>query len=165
MPLLHGRVRGCEKRNGRSRPCGRTPLGVLHVQLEPPNRAHRIAAEFRRLLLKAKIPSESASDAPGGSVTRGTERGIRMETTKSTMEGLARQLSVTAGRPVVDKTGLSGFYAFTLDWFPANRIPAPDLDAPSMFAALQEQLGLRLESSKGPMEKLIVDHAEKPSEN
>jgi uncharacterized protein (TIGR03435 family) len=81
------------------------------------------------------------------------------------MEKLAQQLSVTAGRPVVDKTGLNGTYKFTLDWFPADRIPSPDSTIPSMFAALQEQLGLKLESATGAQEVLIIDRVEKPTAN
>jgi uncharacterized protein (TIGR03435 family) len=106
-----------------------------------------------------------APDAAGGGHVRTTGKGVHMETTKGTMEQLARQLSNTAGRPVIDRTGLTGFYAYTLDWFPENLAQPPDLDAPSMFQALQDQLGLRLESTKGPVEKLVIDHAEKPSEN
>jgi uncharacterized protein (TIGR03435 family) len=107
----------------------------------------------------------SPPEADGHNFTRGTDKGLHMEMPHGTMQQLADQLSHTAGRPVVDRTGLTGYYAYTVDWFPANVIPPPDMDAPSMFAALQEQLGLRLESTKGPMEKLVIDHAEKPSEN
>jgi len=107
----------------------------------------------------------SAPDASGGYSVRAGDNGLHMEVKRGTMEQLARQLSNTAGRPVMDKTGLTGNYAYTLDWFPADRTPPPDLDAPSMFAALQEQLGLRLESTKGPMEKLVIDYVEKPTEN
>jgi uncharacterized protein (TIGR03435 family) len=107
----------------------------------------------------------SEPDATGGYSVGVTERGLRMETTRSTMDQLARQLAGTSGRFVVDKTGLTGLYAFTLDWWPANRTPPPDSDVPSMFDALQEQLGLKLEPIKGPMEKLIVDNAERPPEN
>jgi uncharacterized protein (TIGR03435 family) len=88
-----------------------------------------------------------------------------MEVTRGTMEQLARQLSTTSGRPVIDKTGLKGFYAYTLDWFPANRIPPPELEAPSIFTALQEQLGLKLEDADGTVKKLVIDRAEKPSDN
>jgi uncharacterized protein (TIGR03435 family) len=79
---------------------------------------------------------EAAPDAKGGYVSRGSDTGqMRMEATKGTMEQLARQLSVTAGRPVIDKTGLTGYYAYTLDWFPANRPVEPDSDIPSIFTA------------------------------
>jgi uncharacterized protein (TIGR03435 family) len=107
----------------------------------------------------------SKPDATGGYSVRATESGLRMETTRSTMDQLARQLSGTSDRFVVDKTGLAGLYAFTLDWWPANRTLPPDSKTPSMFDALQEQLGLKLKPTRGPLEKLIVDHAERPAEN
>jgi uncharacterized protein (TIGR03435 family) len=108
---------------------------------------------------------ETSADAPGKNFVRGGSTGMHMEATRGTMEQLARQLSATAGRPVVDKTGLTGYYAYTLDWIPASRALEPDSDIPSMVTAIQEQLGLKLERAKGPIEMLIVDHAEKPSEN
>jgi uncharacterized protein (TIGR03435 family) len=110
--------------------------------------------------------TEVAVDATGGSMTRGLNTGVmHTETAKGTMEDLARQISLTAGRPVIDKTGLKGFYKYTLDWLSANQPPDPNLAIPSIFTAVQEQLGLKLESVKAPVEMLIVDHAEKPSEN
>jgi len=96
---------------------------------------------------------------------RGDDKGLRMEARCGTMEQVARQLAGTGGRYVVDKTGLTGRYAFTLTWWPANRIPPPDSDAPSMFKAVEEQLGLKLESTHGPIEMLIIGHVEKPTEN
>jgi uncharacterized protein (TIGR03435 family) len=88
-----------------------------------------------------------------------------MEAATEAMDQLARQLSHTAGRPVLDRTGLAGFYAYTLDWFPENGAPPPGLETPSMFAALSDQLGLRLEPAKDMVERLVIDSAEKPSEN
>jgi uncharacterized protein (TIGR03435 family) len=108
---------------------------------------------------------ESTADAPGKSFVRGNGVSLHMEATRGTMEGLASQLSHTAGRPVVDRTGLTGYYAFTFDWTPANGAPESDSDTPSMFTAIQEQLGLKLEPTKAPREILVIDHAEKPSEN
>jgi uncharacterized protein (TIGR03435 family) len=73
-------------------------------------------------------------------------------------------------RAVIDKTGLTGRYSFDLKWNP-NPSPAaptsvgPDPDGTSIFTALQEQLGLRLESQKGPVKVLVVERAETPSEN
>ena len=79
------------------------------------------------------------------------------------------------GRFVVDKTGLQGEYDFTLDWAsdigqrkaPGNPEEAstPGADGPSLFTALQEQLGLKLEPEKGPVEILVIDRAERASEN
>lgn len=77
-------------------------------------------------------------------------------------------------RIVVDKTGLTGRYDFTLKWTPDEsqgamfkgaESPPADVSGPSIFTAIEEQLGLRLESRKGPVEILVVDHAERPSEN
>src|SRR3984885_4400772 len=101
---------------------------------------------------------EVRPDTAGGYVSRGSNTGqIRMETAKGTMEQLARQLSNTAGRPAIDKTGLAGYYAYTLDWTSANRPLEPDSDTPSMFTAVQEQLGLKLESAKAPVEMVMID--------
>jgi bla regulator protein BlaR1 len=90
---------------------------------------------------------------------------------------LARML----GRTVVDKTGLTGKFDFQLQWTPDQAqlqamappgglppgMPVPQFDAngPSIFTALQEQLGLKLESQKGPVDILVIDHLERPSEN
>jgi uncharacterized protein (TIGR03435 family) len=106
--------------------------------------------------LKASLP-----DAPASGFTRGTARGMHMEDKKGTMQKLALQLSNSAGRPVLDKTGLTGTYDYTLDWFPANRIPDPDSDVPSLFNAVQEQLGLRLESGTAPQLVIVIDSVEK----
>ena len=92
---------------------------------------------------------------------------------------LAQMLAQQLGRPVLDKTNLKGFFDFKLEWAPdetqrglglgggdSRESPPPvDSSGPSIFTALQEQLGLRLESQKGPVEILVIDHVEKASEN
>jgi len=79
---------------------------------------------------------------------------------------LADSLSYQVKRIVVDKTGLTGNYNLTLTWAPDDGTPqAPDSTLPSIFTALQEQLGLKLEPAKAPIEAFIVDHAEIPSED
>ena len=84
-----------------------------------------------------------------------------------TMEMLARLLRPTAGRPVIDKTGLKGSYRMTLPFslFTARGPETAGDSAPSIFTALQEQLGLKLESSRALREVLVVDHIERPTEN
>jgi uncharacterized protein (TIGR03435 family) len=92
-------------------------------------------------------------------------------------DALARQL----GRPVTDKTGLKGTYDFTLDFDPEGSVGGrgmmpppppggggegpganpPETVAAGLFTALQEQLGLKLEQKKGPLDLLVVDHSEK----
>lgn len=84
---------------------------------------------------------------------------------------LASNLSQQLGRPVIDETGLNGTYDFVLDYAPEPGTPAIDepaareLSLPSIFTALQEQLGLKLESTKATVEILVIDHAQRPSEN
>jgi bla regulator protein blaR1 len=94
---------------------------------------------------------------------------------------LATTLSQQLGRPVIDKTGLTGKYDFELKWTPdpgegpagpfgppppgVQLPPPPDANGPSLFTALTEQLGLRLESEKAPADVLVIDRVEKPSEN
>jgi uncharacterized protein (TIGR03435 family) len=82
------------------------------------------------------------------------------------LSSLAYQLSGSLSRTVVDKTGLAGNYDLSLTWSPDDgSAAASDSSAPSLFTALQEQLGLRLQPAKGPVETLVVDHVEMPSEN
>jgi uncharacterized protein (TIGR03435 family) len=78
-------------------------------------------------------------------------------------------------RPVVDRTGLQGRFDFTLNWTPDEsqfrgmglQVPPPPADAklPGLFTAIQEQLGLKLESVNAPVEVIVIDRVEKPSEN
>ncbi len=83
------------------------------------------------------------------------------------MAMVALNLSNELGRRVIDKTGLAGKYSFELKWTPFQPSAAPvdDGSEPSIFTALPEQLGLRLESQRGPVEMLVIDRAEKPSAN
>ncbi|MFZ0962683.1 MAG: TIGR03435 family protein [Terriglobia bacterium] len=96
---------------------------------------------------------------------------------------LVQQLAQQLGRNVLDQTGLAGNYDFTLKWTPDqtpmgmapgpppggpapdNAPPPPDASGPSIFTALQEQLGLKLESTKGPVDILVIDHIAQPTEN
>jgi bla regulator protein blaR1 len=91
-------------------------------------------------------------------------------------------LSRTLGRTVIDKTGLTGKYDISLEWTPDESqalqfpgggappggppgLPPPDPNGPTLYTALEEQLGLKLESQKGPVEMFIIDSVERPSEN
>jgi uncharacterized protein (TIGR03435 family) len=84
---------------------------------------------------------------------------------------LTTMLGGQAGRLVFDRTGLTGNWEFELHFAAEQRgqppagvdVPAPGPDAPSLFTALQEQLGLKLESTKGPVEVLVIDHVEQPT--
>jgi uncharacterized protein (TIGR03435 family) len=88
------------------------------------------------------------------------------------MRIFADLLGGSLGQPVVDKTGISGGFDITFRWTPAegeaNYRDADrplDPNAPSIFTAIQEQLGLKLEAEKGPLEVLVIDHIERPSPN
>jgi uncharacterized protein (TIGR03435 family) len=87
-----------------------------------------------------------------------------LELASATMPELATFLSAATRRTVVDKTGIAGQFRFQLTFVPDETAPA-GADGPSIFTALQEQLGLKLDPAKGPVEVLVIDHAEKPAEN
>jgi uncharacterized protein (TIGR03435 family) len=88
---------------------------------------------------------------------------------------LVQMLSNSTGRPVVDKTGLTGAYDFSLRFAPEpgsfgpfgapppGVLPPPDPDAPNLYTAVQEQLGLKMESARGPVEVVVIDRLEKPT--
>jgi bla regulator protein BlaR1 len=81
----------------------------------------------------------------------------------TTMDLLAGSLSGFGrlGRHVVNQTGLTGRFDFKLEWTPE----APDAEGPTFLQALREQLGLKLESTRGPIQTLVIDHVDRPSEN
>ena len=87
----------------------------------------------------------------------------------------ARSLSQRLDRLVIDRTNLAGRFNVQLQWTPADgenpfdpggiALPLADPSLPSVFTAIQEQLGLKLDSSKGPVEVIVVDSAVKPGQN
>jgi uncharacterized protein (TIGR03435 family) len=93
--------------------------------------------------------------------------GWSIDATNVTIQYAMGLLSIYAHRPIFDKTGLTGHYDFTVKWL-LNQLSATDVpgsELPALPAALQEQLGLRLESTMAPYDTIVTDHAEKPSEN
>jgi len=96
------------------------------------------------------------------------------------LSNFAKSLGLVAGRIVLDRTVLAGNYDITLTWTPDQMPQRPpgapdgpvllngvaiDPNGPSLFTAVQEQLGLKLDSQRGPVETLVIDRAEKPAEN
>lgn len=81
------------------------------------------------------------------------------------MTSLANLLSYQVQRTVLDKTGLAEHYDLTLKWSPEDDPDPQPNSPPALFTALQEQLGLKLRPGKGPVETLVVDHVEMPTEN
>jgi uncharacterized protein (TIGR03435 family) len=106
--------------------------------------------------IQKAAPDEPRRGEAGASDRKIYGRGVGIGT-------LAGMLSGTAGGPVFDRTGLEGEYDFSLEFAPGNA--GDDETLPSVFAAVQQTLGLRLEATKGPMEVIVIDRAEKPSEN
>lgn len=119
-------------------------------------------------------PPDFSQGAPCGFMR--TTAGLSMGSGQS-LQGLVPLLTNAAGRPVVDKTGLTGRYDFTLRWAfdptqgtgplagqaPGGPAVASDPDAPTLFTALQEQLGLKLDSQRAPMDVVVIDHVERPT--
>ena len=96
----------------------------------------------------------------------------RVGARNTTMDLLANAIAGFSGlgRPVVNQTGLGGRYDLVLEWMPELSGPVPpgsepDSQAPPFLEALRDQLGLKLESTKAPIQSLIVDHVEQPSDN
>jgi bla regulator protein BlaR1 len=136
----------------------------------------------------ANLPAYDLVIADGGSKLQASKTGrfIHLERGELDSQGvhmgiLTEQLSQILGQTVLDKTGLTGNYAFTLRWTPdaaedarfraaeiAAGAPAPgspDPNGPTLITALEQQLGLKLESHTAPVQILVIDHFEIPSEN
>ncbi len=123
-----------------------------------------------------KLKQEEGDDQPGPKGTAASSRGVKMGMEHATMGELTNNLSVLTDRPVVDKTMVSGRYTFQLlispvgtnfEGRPANRNGQPfdpASDAPSIFEAMKD-LGLELVPVKGPVEVVVVDSIDHPSEN
>lgn len=136
------------------------PVYELHVA--------KAGSKMRLSLEQNTLRPDSTNVQRGGlQARRGMIEGTPLP---NLVEALSQQLD----RRVIDKTGLNGLYDFGLKWMPDEppdplspgaQLPPPDRSAPSLVTALQEQLGLKLESSKGPVEVLVIDSISKPTEN
>ena len=116
-------------------------------------------------------PVFPAKEAPVGAAME-NDGGIRMVASKSTMAGLTRALGLVMGRPVVDETGLKGYYDFDVRWRgPEAAGQAADTQFGGaeliglLISNLQNQFGLHLTSTTGPVEYWVVDHVEPPTDN
>lgn len=143
-------------------------------------RAHyetRILPVYKIVLAKGGLKvKESAPPAPGSPASpNGTApascyhtsvgNGLRVER-NCTMNDIRSILEDPSGRYVIEKTGLSGRYDFELHWTPDDTPDdSPLAGGPSIFTAVQEQLGLKLESARAPVDVLVIDSAEQPSPN
>lgn len=167
----------------------RFKLVLQHDSKELPVYALVVAKNGPKLEAAKNQPPPPAPNVEGPRKMGGNFRGMMMrpgqiEGRSTPVSFLAQTLSQQLGRTVIDKTGLTGLYDFTLKWQPEQRegqmfrtggdgepgrAPAdaasPDASGPSVFTALQEQLGLKLDSQKGPVEILVIQQVEQPTEN
>ena len=125
--------------------------------------------ETRTLPAYALGPVKSGSklkEAGPGAPPGGFGWGPRMIRSKgATMHDFAERLADALQHPVLDQTGLSGIYEIDLKFAPVEPNPSDTDPGPSIFQALQEQLGLKLDTTKGPVEVMVVDRLERPSAN
>lgn len=122
------------------------------------------------------VPSLSVENLRKGVFVQYQGQEAEMTAKEATLDQLVQWLagySEIGGRTVINQTGLTGMYDFTLRWT-RERLTMPtqqsvtlssEREAPALFTSLPEQLGLRLISTKGPVEVLVIDHIERPSEN
>jgi len=145
-------------------------LKVHHETRELPVYELVVAKGGPKMTLSKPRP-EDFNGVPGDPGVLNPSRG--KETGRGTMmEFLAEDLSDVLGRKVVDETRLTGRYDFNLTWTPDDSAAATAGSAasgvaqgPSLFTAVQEQLGLKLEPVKAPVDVVVIDHLEKPAEN
>jgi uncharacterized protein (TIGR03435 family) len=142
--------------------------------------AHMMLQELLRERFQLEIHKETRETAiyalvvgKNGPKLKTTAEGVRFGVmgdghgwtgTNVSMVQLAKELTGPAGHPVVDRTGLKESYDFRLEWAPFGR-SSTDSDGQSIFTAVEQQLGLKLEPQRAPIEFLIIDSVQRPSEN
>jgi uncharacterized protein (TIGR03435 family) len=116
---------------------------------------------YELVVAKGGVKMQKSAEDAERSMRMGGGVVMTMEAKAMPIADLPGILSGSVQHTIVDKTGLSGSYDVKLHWT-NDTLPS---DVPTLFAALPEQLGLRLESRKGPVQFLVIDHAEHPTEN
>jgi uncharacterized protein (TIGR03435 family) len=130
---------------------------------------HREMKPIDAYVLEVRNNGAKLEKGDGTDATTNNGRG-NIVATNASMDRFAEILSRQMDRPVVNQTGLQGVFNLTLKWTPDSPRPANPqnglaIEGPSIFTAIQEQLGLRLRAQKTPVEVLVIDHAEKPDAN
>ena len=175
LPLLRDRFKLRAHRETRPLPVYALMLvrsdGTPGLRLKP----------FAGACATARLPSGGPAPAPDAAGARPcgirydttATNGMRVTATGATFDQLLRWLPLHVDRIVIDRTGLTGRFDFEFEFMPVRRQPAsPDLAAAappdggtSIFTALQEQVGLRLESQRAPLDVVVIDSVEHPSES
>ncbi|HEX5284942.1 MAG TPA: TIGR03435 family protein [Bryocella sp.] len=125
--------------------------------------------------LSIRLPSKP-EDLRRGILVLYTGQSAQMTAKYASLDDLAHWFagySEVGGRPVINQTGLTGLYDFTLRWTRQSLAATPQpgssdaasSDAPPLFAALPDQLGLRLKTAKAPVEVILIDHTDPPTDN
>lgn len=137
----------------------------------------RLGPNLKKSTLDCTTPSPTSTPSPGqappdftqrcGMGGTGTRTGMYLISGGTTMDMLAQNLAGRAGGAVENRTGLDGYYAFTLNFAPPSQTggPAPAFDLPDFFTALQEQLGLKLQPAKKSVPFWVIDRIERPTED
>ena len=118
----------------------------------------------RRAGSKDPVPNTSNGAPACGMSMRGTT-GLEVMLGARPLSTLASSFGTSPGRVVIDKTGLKGNYDVTLHYMPNPSSNPPVDEPPSIFAALEEQLGLKLQADRAPLKMLVIDRIERPTEN
>lgn len=155
------------KLTGRQRGSMMLPILAERFQLKAHTET-RILPVFELVVISNGPKFKHSADQKGqytGTSINGTDRGVQLTAHGISMAFLASSLEGQVHRPVIDKTGLTGNYDVAMNWA-SDRVPSSEENGgASIYTALQEQLGLKLKAAKGPVETLVVDHVEMPSEN
>jgi uncharacterized protein (TIGR03435 family) len=127
---------------------------------------HRESREMQVYsLLQTKSGAKLTENTTDGNTSTGISNGkdrVSVKSTHISMPHFAELLGRRLDRTVLDKTGLTSSYDVNLEWSPE---PSSDTGSASIFTALQDQLGLKIESGKGPVEIIVIDSLERPTEN
>ena len=152
-------------------------LVVHHETRELPEYALVVAKGGAKIEEGKPDTSSPAEKRIHGGSRMSMDRGrMKFEDGGDGLDFLLQILSTQTGRTIVNKTGLTGKYSFTLTWSPQMGADMPRAGAegeasaatdaaPDLFTAIQEQLGLKLEPTKGPVDVVVIDHLERPGEN
>jgi uncharacterized protein (TIGR03435 family) len=126
------------------------------------------------IILASGTPKLAPTQAPGSLPVAGVGPGLFYGVNATTTDFATALQGAAMDRPVVDQTGLTGRWDFRLEWTPdpaqfggrASQVGPPDANRPpALFTAIQEQLGLKIESKRAPVDVLVIDRVEKPSDN
>ena len=138
---------------------------VIHKEIKEEQIYHLVIAKGGPKLTEVTTPGPRQGMSMNAGRAQGFAAPVKM---------LADNLANTVGRPVIDMTGLTGKYDWKLEWAPdpGTAIPGPETTqqssqapGPTIFTAVQEQLGLKLETARGPVDTWVIDKIEHPSQN